>query len=164
MKGIHKIGIFAGVVMIACSCTGCVKIESSSPEDGYNTDVAMSAVEYSIFLSKQISVLENVLMTRMSMAEMGVGSTYDNSVEIKNTEEAISKVTAINNELFVTLPAEGLDTDRQNILNLSEQALDILIDYRDNLKNNDSEALKISATEMKNCMLALSGEANVYYQ
>ena len=100
----------------------------------------------------------------MSMAEMVVGNTYDNSVEIKNTEEAVSKVTAINNELFVTLPAEGLDTDRQNILNLSEQALDILINYRDNLKNNDSEALKISATEMKNCMLALSGEANVYYQ
>mgnify|MGYP000071478399 CR=1 FL=1 len=49
--------------------SGCTKIQSSSPEDGYNTEFAMSATEYSIFLSKQIVITENVLMTRMSMAD-----------------------------------------------------------------------------------------------
>ena len=66
MKSLYKICSVAGFLAVAVTFSGCTKIQSSSPEDGYNTDVAMSAVEYSIFLSKQISVLENVLTTRMA--------------------------------------------------------------------------------------------------
>lgn len=164
MKIHRKIGSFLGIMLISIFCSGCEKIQSSSPEDGYNTDVSMSAVEYSIFLSKQISVIENVLMTRMAMAESVANGTYSSSMEIKNTEEAISKVAATKDELYVTMPAQSFDTDRQTILELTEDALDVLIEYQDNLKNNNTSAIKSSGVEMKNCMLALSGEANTYYQ
>ena len=82
MKIIYRTGLFIGAILMASSFTGCEKIQSSSPEDGYNTDVAMSAVEYSIFLSKQISVLENVLTTRMAMADSVANGTYECSKEI----------------------------------------------------------------------------------
>lgn len=164
MKSTAKAWILAGIIIAACSCSGCEKIKSSSPEDGYNTDVAMSAVEYSIFLSKQISVIENVLMTRMAMADSVADGTYECSKEAQSTMEAISKVTAAKDELTVTMPAQSLDTDRQNILDLTEDALNALNTYLDNLNNNDMEGIKSSALEMKNCMVSLSGEANAYYQ
>lgn len=164
MKIIYRTGLFIGAILMASSFTGCEKIQSSSPEDGYNTDVAMSAVEYSIFLSKQISVLENVLTTRMAMADSVANGTYECSKEIQSTEEAISKVSATKDELTVTMPAQSMDTDRQNILDIAEDSLNALNTYLDNLNNNDIEAIKSSSVEMKNCMIALSGEANAYYQ
>lgn len=164
MKNIQKIWVLAGSIMALLTCSGCEKIESSSPEDGYNTDVAMSAVEYSIFMSKQISVIENVLMTRAVMAENIADGTYDISAEIQNVNESISKVVATQNELLVTMPAQSLDTDRQNILDLTDDAINVLIAYRDDLGSNDLQAMKTAAAEMKSCMMALSGEANAYYQ
>lgn len=164
MKNLRKIGVFCGIISISILGSGCEKIQSSLPEDGYNTDVAMSAVEYSIFLSKQISVIENILMTRMTMADSVANGSYNSSLEIANTEEAISKISAVKDELYVTMPAQSFDTDRQTILDLVEDALDILIEYQNNLKNSSMTAIKNSGVKMKNCMLALSGEANAYYQ
>ena len=164
MKSLYKICSVAGFLAVAVTFSGCTKIQSSSPEDGYNTDVAMSAVEYSIFLSKQISVLENVLTTRMAMADSIANGTYEVFKEIQSTEEAISKVSAAKDELTVTMPAASMDTDRQNILDLTEDSLNALNTYLSNLNNSDTEGIKSSSLEMKNCMIALSGEANTYYQ
>ena len=50
MKKLSILICLAGTLALS----GCTKIQSSSPEDGYNTEFAMSATEYSIFLSKQI--------------------------------------------------------------------------------------------------------------
>ncbi|WP_368189048.1 hypothetical protein [Blautia sp. 1033sp1_1033st1_G9_1033SCRN_220408] len=164
MKIIYRTGFIIGTILIAYSVTGCEKITSSSPEDGYNTDVAMSAVEYSIFLTKQISVIENVLTTRMAMAESIAAGTDECSKEIQRTEDAISKVSAAKDEIAVTMPAQSMDTDRQNILDITEDALNVLNTYLDNLKNSDATAAKESSIEMKNCIIALTGEANAYYQ
>ena len=151
-------------ILLATALSGCEEIQSSDLEDGYNTEVSMSAVEYTIFISKQVSVLTNVLTTRMSMADAIVNDGYDVSTEIESTDEAISKVTATKDEIEVTMPAKSQETDRENLLSLTEDALDALNTYMDNLKSNDKSAIKNSISELKNCMIAISGEANVYYQ
>ena len=104
MKKLSILICLAGTLALS----GCTKIQSSSPEDGYNTEFAMSATEYSIFLSKQIVIAENVLMTRMSMADKLAEGNYDISSEIENTEQSISKIQDVKDEIFVTLPAENM--------------------------------------------------------
>ena len=151
----------AGIII---GCSGCAKIQSASPEDGYNTDYAMSAVEYTIFLNKQISVASNILFTRMSMAGSVADSDYEAEKEIQSTQEAISKMEAVKDEVTVTMPAASLETDRQNILDLLEDSLNALNTYQEHLQNGELDKLDNSAIELKNCFTALSGEANTYYQ
>ena len=100
----------------------------------------------------------------MAMAESITAGTDECSKEIQRTEDAISKVSAAKDEIAVTMPAQSMDTDRQNILDITEDALNVLKTYLDNLKNSDATAAKESSIEMKNCIIALTGEANAYYQ
>ena len=119
MKSLYKICSVAGFLAVAVTFSGCTKIQSSSPEDGYNTDVAMSAVEYSIFLSKQISVLENVLTTRMAMADSVANGTYEVSKEIQSTEEKsliIWKETVWQKEICLKYSVYSVRSDRTRIL------------------------------------------------
>lgn len=158
MKKLSILICLAGTLALS----GCTKIQSSSPEDGYNTEFAMSATEYSIFLSKQIVIAENVLMTRMSMADKLAEGNYDISSEIENTEQSISKIQDVKDEIFVTLPAENMSSDREAILSILEDSLSALEDYENKLVAGETASLKTSAAEIKNCYIALSGEANIY--
>ena len=158
MKKLSILICLAGTLALS----GCTKIQSSSPEDGYNTEFAMSATEYSIFLSKQIVIAENVLMTRMSMADKLAEGNYDISSEIENTEQSISKIQDVKDEIFVTLPAENMSSDREAILSILEDSLSTLEDYENKLVAGETASLKTSVAEIKNCYIALSGEANIY--
>lgn len=155
------------VMLLTCISIVCIsgcKIQSADPQNGYYSDYAMSAVEYSIFISKQVSVVENVLSTRMSMASSVGSGDYSVPAEMDNTQEAISKVIAVRDELSVTRPAVGMETDMKNILSLVNDSIDVLQDYHDALNNKDKDEIKKTVTELKNCFIALSGEANTYYQ
>lgn len=156
--------ITMAAIALCLPCSGCEKIHSASPEDGYNTDYAMSAVEYSIFLSKEISVIENALSTRMSMAQSVADGGYEASKEIQSTEEAIDKVSDAKDEITVTMPATTMEGDRQNLLDLTQDALNALETYKENLASGDKDSLEASAVELKGCFVAISGEANTYYQ
>ena len=156
-----KIAILVCISLLSFS--GC-KIQSADPQEGFYSEYAMSAVEYSIFLSKQISVVENVLSTRMLMANSVRTGEYSVPSEMSNTEEAISKAVAVRDELSVTRPAIGMETDQDNILELVKDSIEALQNYYDALDKKNKDRIIDAATEMKNCFLALSGEANTYYQ
>lgn len=139
-------------------------MESADPEKGYATYYAMSAVEYNIFLNKQIGVMENILLTRMLMAENVMNGSYPVQSEISNVEESISKAGGIKDEVTVTMPATGYETDRQNALDLIEEARVALVDYLDTLNNGGIKDIESHITQMQACYTALGGEANSYYQ
>lgn len=143
---------------------GCAKIESASPENGYSTYYAMSAVEYNLFLTKEISNLENILMTRLAMAECITDGSYEVAKEIENTEESISKTDAIVEEITVTMPATNYESDRQNALDLAEDASVALSDYLDALNSGSEENIASCASQLKACYIALSGAANSDYE
>lgn len=151
-------------ISLAIFLSGCGKIESGSIENGYATEFAMSAVEYSIFINKQISSAENILFTRMSMADNVMDGVYEISKEIENIDEAISKMDAILEETTITMPATNYETDRQSILNLMEDAKLALEDYKEVLESGSYSRLEAYANQLKACYVALSGEANVYYE
>ena len=162
LKKIVCISLIAASVLLAQ--TGCGKMELANPEDGYSTNYALSAIEYNIFLNKQIGVAENVLATRLSMANSVAGGTYEPEKEIVSAEEAISKIEDIKDEITVTMPATNYENDRQNALDLIEDSLLVLNDYLDALNSNDQERIETCAVQMKDCYIALSGEANAYYE
>ncbi len=96
------------------------------------------------------------------MADKLAEGNYDISSEIENTEQSISKIQDVKDEIFVTLPAENMSSDREAILSILEDSLSALEDYENKLVAGETASLKTSAAEIKNCYIALSGEANIY--
>ena len=55
-----------------------------------------------------------------------------------------------------------MSSDREAILSILEDSLSALEDYENKLVAGETASLKTSAAEIKNCYIALSGEANIY--
>ena len=144
--------------------SGCGKMVKPNIENGYATQYAVSGVEYTIFLSDQIAVAENALMTRISMADSVAEGTYEASKEIENTDEAISKIESLKTGVTTKMPAQGFETDRETILGQIEDSLIALKDYKEALSAGSKNDIKSCAESMRACYLALSGEANVLYE
>lgn len=157
--------LLAAATAMIINCCGCTKIGPGDPEGGYSTTYPLSAVDYNIFISKQISIASNVLMTRMEMAKSissGEGEV-DIGSEIDNTDEAITKMQTIRGEVSITMPAITYETDHTTTLALIDDSVDALNSYKSALEEKDSEKVADCAEQIKNCVIALTGEANAYY-
>ena len=155
-------------IIICCfiGVSGCepIKPTTTLEEGTYTTDTAMTAEEYSIYLSKEIAVAENVLSTRIIMAERVAAGKLEANKELDDAEESLSKVEAVVKELQITMPAQTYESDRTNTLTLLDEAKTALENYIEHLKNNDSDAISTDATDLKNSYLALAGNANAEYE
>ncbi len=155
---------FLALLLAAVPAAGCARATVADPEDGYATDYAMGALEYSLLVTKELSVAENELSTRMIMAKSILDGSYETGKEISNTEESIKKVQEAQNVLLTTMPATTYESDRQNALDLLEDALLAMSGYETALKLGDSASVEAYAAEMRACFVAISGEANAEYE
>lgn len=158
-RGRNRAFLCACAFFAAC-VSGCAKIKSASPKDGYSTDFAMSAIEYSLFLNKEITAAENILFTRYLCAKDLGTDAGAAEAELESAAEAASKVASIIDEVTVTMPATGYEDGRQNALDLMEDAKAALDGYIAGLEAGEPA----DADALQSCCLALSGEANVYYR
>lgn len=155
--------IYLCTLGMAITMTGCTEIKNADPENGYATEYPMSAIEYNIFLNKEIGVIENVLITRITAAQnLSMGGAID--LEIRNTKEGIDKITDIKNELIVTVPAIDQESDHETVLQNAVEALSALEAYLEVLQNDNIGNLDTIMNRMSNIYLSLSGEANSYYK
>ncbi len=154
----------SAALIFACALCGCGKIEHPTTEDGYATDYAMSATEYTLFLQKQILVLNNVLFTRSLMADDVAEGKYDAKKELESAEKSIEQVETLKDEITAAMPASGYETDRQDAIDIAEDARIVLDDYIENLKNGNSSGIMQNAEQMRECAVAVSGNANQYYE
>lgn len=145
--------------------TGCgVKFTRADVEKGYSTMYAMSAAEYTIFMSKNVSVASNLLVTRISMADKVADGDYPASSEIQNTEECLSKMQSVIDDVTVTMPAQGYESDRENLLDLLNEAYGYIADYETAIEEKDKSKIKDLRDKMSASFAAIGGTANVAYQ
>lgn len=148
----------------ACALSGC-SIERADPKDGYSTEYPVTALEYNLFISKEIGVVENQLITRIMAADkLFTGGIPDFPTEKEAAEESVNKVAEIRDEIIVTMPAKEYESDRESTLNLVEDALTALEAYQDALESADETMINDAASDMEMSYIALSGEANNYYE
>lgn len=156
------------IFVMLCFCMlvipGCGKITHPSTENGYATDYAMSGTEYTLFLQKQILVLDNILFTRSLMADDVAEGKYEAAKELESAEKSLVSVEAIQNEITKTMPASGYENDRQDAIDIAEDGRVILEDYIEDLKNGDTDAISQNAGKMRESAVAVSGDANQYYE
>lgn len=162
----RRAGAYVAVLAAAAAVLlgGCGKMVKPDRENGYATSYAMSAVEYAIFMSEETAVLENVLTTRLSMANSVLNGTYEAAKEAENASEALSKIESLKTAVMTTMPAQGYESDRDALLNCIEDARLVMENYESALTDGRTSDLKSIAEEMKAAYLAASGEANVFYE
>ena len=159
-KNIGMKAILIGLSVLSLTgLTGCTEIKPDVPEDGkYSTQTAMSAVEYSIYMNKQITVYTNQLTTRMNMARSN--GTYEN--EVSQTEQSIKIMKDVLDEVKVTMPSKGRDDDRETVIEAMQTAINHMNSYLTDLENNQDVTgyAQIFQTDFN----ALTGLANLYYE
>lgn len=155
--------IIVGTLLNGCSSSKNV-IKRTQPEEGedYTTQFAMSGIEYELFITKEIGVVENLLVTRM-MGAMNIknkkGATNN---EINNVTEDLSKLEDIIEDVTFTMPAKDYESDTSNLLLLLNESKDALETYKTALENGSD--MSDSIQKLQACYLALGGEANSYYE
>lgn len=140
-------------------CVGCsTEIKPDTAEQGtYATQTRTTALEYSIYMNKQITDFVNQLTTRMTMINNHGDSQYENEIEL--TEESITIMEDILEQVTVTNPAVTGEDDRESVILAMETAIEHMKNYKDALGN--SETVKGYAEEFQNDFNALTGLANM---
>lgn len=157
--------LLVATLLTAVILSGCsARIEKPRLSNGYSTLYAPSAVEYSITLSKEISAICNVLTTRASVAEEISRGEYETSSEIANAETAITTLNDIQNILITTMPAQDYEDDRQNLIDMLDDTIGHVEEYKSALEDGDAEKAGGYAETLMADYSAISGISLPVYE
>ena len=158
--------VIAAAIILLLASSGCKRVQRTFPDErtgGYTTEFAMSALEYALFIQKEIGVAQNVLFTRMVAAESirdGKGATEG---ELSLVTEAVSKLDDVIQDVTYTMPAQDYETDREALLLTLGEERTVLKSYGEYLETKEGDIEDI-VSDMEACYNALTGEANTFYE
>lgn len=150
------------IVLVFCIATlcGCDAIKPGSPNSGdYLTQNANSALEYHIYVNKQITVYTNQLSTHMMLLQNSNGN-YENI--ILSAEQSLSIMQDSLNGVIVTYPSISADDERLTVISTMETAITHMEDYIKDLK--EDKDVSGYSDKFQNDYFALTGLANLHYQ
>lgn len=124
---------FLIVCMLALLLAGCgdVEIKPDTPDGHYATQNRLSAIEYSIYINKQITVFVGQLSTRITAIRTDNDLAGSNEPEL--AKEGLSIMQDARDEVEVTYPSEGHDDDREAVLTAMNTAIADMQAYIDDL-------------------------------
>ena len=115
---------------IACATvlSGCEKVAPADPASGtYATQQRMTAIEYNAFLSKQVGVFTNQLMTRITIIQGKTAASY--TAERTLAEASRDEMQKAMDSVMTAYPAEGDDENRMALLEAMQIAIDDMDSY-----------------------------------
>ena len=160
--GIKGIPIIA-ILSICMGVPGCARVHPREIGQGYTTEYALSASEYSLFLAQEIASIENQLMTRVYMGTAVLDGEYSADQEEANTAETLQILEKIRANVEGTLPAQTYEANQKNLLEQIDIAAEEINTYYEDLKAHDRNAIKDDIDKLKECSVAVSGMANSTY-
>lgn len=135
--------------------------EKALETDGtYTTQTRLSALEYSIFMNKQVTVFTNNLSTHMALAQNSKNFNYD--ANLVTAQNSLDQMQDALDEVIVTYPSQGSDNDRETAITTMKTAISHMNEYIEKIKNN--EDISNFASYFENDFLGLTSVASLYYQ
>ena len=152
------------IVPLMCICAfglcACSTTSSNSTENRtYKTQNANSALEYSVYMNKQITVYTNQLTTHMTLLQNS-DNTYKNIIPL--AEESLNILQTTLDEVIITYPSFEAEDDRETTITLMETTIKNMEDYIATLKEGKSAIDFID--KFQNDYFALTGMASLYYK
>lgn len=156
----RKIIMFPLMCICAFSLCACsVVFPDEKQSETYKTQHANSALEYGIYMNKQITVYTNQLSTHMMLLQNS-DNTYENILPLAKESLEILQVTL--DDVIVTFPSFDAEDDRETTITLMKTAVKNMEDYIATLKEGKSAT--DFADKFQNDYFALTGMANLYYK
>ena len=155
----RKISIFFLSALCALSIAGCTPVGPDDAADGvYSTQTPMSSLEYANYMNKQIVVFINQILSRLISIEGTNGYTYENELEM--AEESLDIMEETLNEVIVTMPSTGRETDRETTIQAMQSAVEHMSSYTETVRSGGNTASYMDVFQAD--FNALSGLANLY--
>ena len=126
----------------------------------YTTQTRLSALEYSIFMNKQLNVFINQLSTHMGMAYNSDNYSYD--ALLPSAEQSLTSMQEAYDEVMVTYPAQGNDDERLTALTQMSTAISHMEEYISYIKQGKD--ISDFSQYFENDFLALTSTATMYNQ
>lgn len=152
--------------LISClfGMTGCVsQIRQDSADSGkYSTQNPKTALEYSVFLSKQVNICTSQLETRMQMANQVTQKKAQAKAEYISAGDSLRILQKTLNTVKVTMPSDGREEDQKSLVMAIEKAISHLNSYRSALKSGKSVSGYIET--FHNDFIQITGLADNYQE
>lgn len=155
----HK--ILLGIFAVSLGLGGC-SIDPPDPSDGtYATQYPQSALEYSIYLNKQITVFTNQISTRLNQAVHSQDGMYENEADLAQQSVDIMQDTL--DEVTATESSDYSEENRLSVIEAMQTAVDHMKDYTAAVKNGETDLTDYTHS-FENDFNALTGLASLYNQ
>ena len=146
--------------MISLGLMGCSPIVSDNAGSGdYATQNRVSAIEYSIFMNKQVTVFTTQLTSHLSLIASS-GTNYENLITV--TEESIAVMEAALDEVIVTYPPISYEDDRETTITVMKTTIEHMKSYLQDMKEEKGTGGYIDIFQSD--YFALTAQASLYYQ
>lgn len=152
---------FVGALACCLLLSGC-SIDPPDPDNGtYATQYPQSALEYSIYLNKQITVFTNQISTRLNQAVHSKDGNYENEADLAQQSVDIMQDTL--DEVTATESSDYSEENRLSVIEAMQTAIDHMKDYTEAVKNGESDLTDYTHS-FENDFNALTGLASLYNQ
>lgn len=152
---------FVGALACCLLLCGC-SIDPPDPDNGtYATQYPQSALEYSIYLNKQITVFTNQISTRLNQAVHSKDGNYENEADLAQQSVDIMQDTL--DEVTATESSDYSEENRLSVIEAMQTAIDHMKDYTAAVKNGESDLTDYTHS-FENDFNALTGLASLYNQ
>lgn len=151
--------IIAGsIFMTACSPE---RVTVDSPASGhYSAQAPATALEYSIYINKQVNVFLSHIMTRMQVSQNLASDGYE--LEIQSTESSLSTLQDVLDEVIVTMPSFDSEDQRDAVITAMQTTITHMEEYLELLKTGQD--VSVCTDTFSNDFSTLSGYATLYTQ
>lgn len=135
--------------------------------DGFSTDSAYSASQYTMFVNKEITTVTNHLVTQMALGDKVInGSDYPVEDALKSAENSVKVLNECIENVNTMIPPTQYAEDRISVLEALESAKSTLETYCDALKQNpiDTKKIKDLIGIMEADYIHLTSLSNIYWE
>lgn len=151
------------VLPVLCFCLfGCQSTNSSIPNNTYNMNYGLDAMQYRLFLNKQSTTVLNQLSTHMILALRVTDATKESTLE--SAKSSLEAIKAVRHEVDIMFPPANYTETRTSVLRLYDSAISDMENMILALESTpvDADALSALVEQMQNDFVALTAEFDVY--
>lgn len=155
------LGVILSIILVCCM-TGCDEIKADSPAgETYATQNKVSALEYNIYMNKQIQIFINQISSRMGIARnISEGSQVDNEYSLALESAKVMQETY--DETATVYPSNGSDDERESTLLAMSTAIAHMEAYAEDV--NKGNSVDGYVKDFENDFNQLTSLANFYNQ
>ena len=161
-----SIKIISLIIISSIVLAGCAEPKQVKDGTVYTTEFPQSAMEYTIFIDKEIVTVTNELTTQILLSKFALQGTYPIEDAIDSAKNSIDIIQDCIDTVDTMNPTNGYDETRVRVLKQFANCKADIEAYLELLEEGNLTESNINSVKalMQADYLALTGEFNVQYK